>query len=86
MEWFESILLLVSFAAAKESKSRSTVVVLLGLIAAESVCQAKGCQEVNASVDQVKAVVYAAVSTSVKLIFSPANIFSLAASTPLDFA
>lgn len=50
-----------------------------------STCQDK-CQEVNAAISQVTADKQPTMSTSVKLIFSPVNIFSLAASMPLDLA
>ena len=43
-------------------------------------------QEVNTSMNQVTADTRSTISTSVKLIFSPVNIFSLAASMPLDLA
>lgn len=43
-------------------------------------------QEINTAMDQVTADTRSTVSTSVKLIFSPVNIFSLAASMPLDLA
>lgn len=50
-----------------------------------STCRDK-CQEVNTAISQVTADARPTMSTSVKLIFSPVNIFSLAASMPLDLA
>ena len=44
------------------------------------------CQEVNTAISQVTADMWSTMSTSVKLILSPVNIFSLAASMPLDLA